>query len=281
MMVDLAAVQLTRRKVNAGIWVCAGLTMAASAISGITAFYYLQKDGWGIASGAMTALAVDVALWVVLNGDHLMEAIGISAGPWARTVRWGTAAMSITLNVTAAMVAEIPAVFKIPLVVLHAFVPLVMVSLAELRGEYAARLAPAEHHAIEEARARAVDTSIVAASERIPEVQPLLQVAPAPITVTPFSYSSPRPDVQSARPPADQRKPLQTTTQRRSDLRVSRPTTSTSARRSTPVRDAAFAWLAEHHSSEVTAAKLAANIGASPHTCKKLLGEWRRQEVAS
>lgn len=268
MMVDLAAVQLTRRKVNAGIWVCAGLTMAASAISGITAFYYLQKDGWGIASGAMTALAVDVALWVVLNGDHLMEAIGISAGPWARTVRWGTAAMSITLNITAAMVAEIPAVFKVPLVVLHAFVPLVMVSLAELRGEYAARLAPAE----QAAEARRAD-----ASERISEIQRPLGVAPPVTTITPFPYRS----EHVARPPADQRKPLQTTTQRRSDLRVSRPTTSTSARRSTPVRDAAFAWLAEHHTPEVTAAKLAANIGASPHTCKKLLGEWRRQEVAS
>lgn len=260
MMVDLAAVQLTRRKVNAGIWVCAGLTMAASAISGITAFYYLQKDGWGIASGAMTALAVDVALWVVLNGDHLMEAIGISAGPWARTVRWGTAAMSITLNVTAAMVAEIPAVLKVPLVVLHAFVPLVMVSLAELRGEYAARLAPVEQ----------------AAKARIEVQQPLEVVQPA-ITVTPFPYRS----EHVARSPSDLQKSRQVTTQRRSDLRVSTGPASTLARRSTPVRDAAFAWLAKHHTPEVTAAKLAANIGASPHTCKKLLGEWRRQEVAS
>jgi hypothetical protein len=143
--------------------------MMASAISGVTAFYYLQKDGWGIASGAMTAFAVDVALWVVLTGDKLMEAIGITAGPWARAVRWGTALMSVTLNITAAAVANIPDGAKVPLIILHAFVPLVMVALAELRGEYARKLAPKEAEALkaEEDRKRALDTPIVAPSERI------------------------------------------------------------------------------------------------------------------
>jgi hypothetical protein len=183
MTVDLAAVRLTRQKVNTGIWLCAALTMAASAISGVTAFYYLQKDGWGIASGAMTALAVDVALWVVLTGDRLMEALGITAGPWARAVRWGTAIMSITLNITAAAVADIPGALKAP-------------------------------------------TRLVAAQSRA-------QTVPAG--------------------------------------------------RATPVRDAAFRWLDNHHGPSTTANTLAAAIDASPHTCKKLLGEWRKQkqEVAS
>lgn len=283
MTVDLAAVRLTRQKVNTGIWLCAALTMAASAISGVTAFYYLQKDGWGIASGAMTALAVDVALWVVLTGDRLMEALGITAGPWARAVRWGTAIMSITLNITAAAVADIPAALKAPLILLHAFVPLVMVALAELRGEYAAQLAPVEKTAldIEEARQRAVDTPIVAPSERISETKPAeLPRAEAPAlpaaypVVTPLSFratnrgrSQPAPARRAPIRPAAEQARAQTVP----------------AGRATPVRDAAFGWLDAHHGQSTTANTLAAAIGASPHTCKKLLGEWRKQkqEVAS
>jgi hypothetical protein len=288
MTVDLAAVRLTRQKVNTGIWLCAALTMAASAISGVTAFYYLQKDGWGIASGAMTALAVDVALWVVLTGDRLMEALGITAGPWARAVRWGTAIMSITLNITAAAVADIPAALKAPLILLHAFVPLVMVALAELRGEYAARLAPVERTAldIEEARQRAVDTPIVAPSERISETKPALlppdlqrslQPAARPTTVTPFPYRSTDAAGPGRSQPASARKaPTQL-------VAAQSRAQTVPAGRATPVRDAAFRWLDNHHGPSTTANTLAAAIDASPHTCKKLLGEWRKQkqEVAS
>lgn len=303
MTLDLAAVQLTRQKVNTGIWICAALTMTASAISGVTAFYYLQKDGWGIASGAMTALTVDVALWVVLTGDRLMEAIGITAGPWARVVRWGTAIMSVTLNITAAAVADIPTALKIPLITLHAFVPLVMVALAELRGEYAAKLAPAERAALTEieAQQRAADTPIVAPSERItatsnqletsspalpgPElalerstqVKRSLGAGPLDTTVTPFSFRS---DGQAARSRSDQRKHSRSSNVRHPDLRVSTPTTPAPARRSN-VRDAAFAWLDIHHGPDTTARKLAEGIEGSEHTCKKLLGEWRRQKAAS
>lgn len=307
MILDIATVRLTRQKMNTGIWACAGITMSASAISGVTSFYTLQNDGWGIASGAMTALAVDVALWVVLTGDHLLERIGLTSGPWGRALRWGTAAMSVVLNCLAAIVLPIQMVLKIPLILVHAFVPLIMVGLAEYRGECARVITPVEVAALaeEEARMRAKNTPIVAPSERVaaegsavattsrqavmsslprpealppasaPDLQRSLGASPSPPTVTPFAL---RPE-QPARSRSDQRKLSFPHRGQRSDQPVSTPA---SARRS-DVRDTAFAWLDQHHNAQTTAAKLAEGINGSPHTCKKLLGEWRknRQEVAS
>jgi hypothetical protein len=301
MTLDIATVRLTRQKMNAGIWACAGITMSASAISGVTSFYTLQNDGWGIASGAMTALAVDVALWVVLTGDHLLERIGLTSGPWGRALRWGTAAMSVVLNCLAAIVLPIQMVLKIPLILVHAFVPLIMVGLAEYRGECARVITPVEVAALaeEEARTLAKNTPIVAPSERISatsnqletttsalpaaapalerssELQRSLGASPSPPTVTPFAYRAKQP----ARPRSDQRKLSFPHRGQRSDQPVPTPA---SARRS-DVRDTAFAWLDRHHNAQTTAAKLAEGINGSPHTCKKLLGEWRknRQEVAS
>lgn len=301
MTLDIATVRLTRQKMNTGIWACAGITMSASAISGVTSFYTLQNDGWGIASGAMTALAVDVALWVVLTGDHLLERIGLTSGPWGRALRWGTAAMSVVLNCLAAIVLPIQMVLKIPLILVHAFVPLIMVGLAEYRGECARVITPVEVAALaeEEARMLAKNTPIVAPSERIPatsnqletttsalpatapalerssELQRSLGASPSPTTVTPFAYRAEQP----ARPRSDQRKLSFPHRRQRSDQPVPMPA---SARRS-DVRDTAFAWLDRHHNAQTTAAKLAEGINGSPHTCKKLLGEWRknRQEVAS
>jgi hypothetical protein len=295
MTLDIATVRLTRQKMNTGIWACAGITMSASAISGVTSFYTLQNDGWGIASGAMTALAVDVALWVVLTGDHLLERIGLTSGPWGRALRWGTAAMSVVLNCLAAIVLPIQVVLKIPLILVHAFVPLIMVGLAEYRGECARVITPVEVAALaeEEARTLAKNAPIVAPSERVAAgglVTTTTQQAPGWPAVATTSRqavmsSLPRPEAlppASARPRSDQRKLSFPTSQQRPDLRVSTPTTSASARRS-DVRDTAFAWLDRHHNSQTTAAKLAEGINGSPHTCKKLLGEWRknRQEVAS
>jgi hypothetical protein len=260
MTIDLSAVRLTRQKVNTGIWVCAALTMSASAISGITAFYYLQQDGWGIASGAMTALAVDVALWVVLTGDRLMEAIGLSAGPWARTVRWGTAAMSVTLNITAAAVANIPQGAKIPLIILHAFVPLVMVALAELRGEYARQLAPAEQDALEkeEARNQPPDTPIITPSERISDG--LAE--------------------EVARLRADLQKQRETPPARPAVVALRAVPTRRQVTASTKSgKDALFDYLDTHYRGDpygITAEQLAIDTKQNPHTCKKYLGQWRQ-----
>lgn len=307
-MIDLAAVRLTRQKVNAGIWICAGLTMIASAISGVTAFYYLQRDGWGIASGAMTAFAVDVALWVVLTGDRLMEAIGIAAGPWARAVRWGTAGMSVTLNVTAAAVATIPTAAKLPLVVLHVFVPLVMVALAELRGEYARSLAPKEQEALEleEQRKRALDTPIVAPSERISTEIPGMTTRTAPAT----ALSTGRPAAPGVMPAIDTAVPapasptvdhklvheiaalrgeldrVKTLALPPRDSKVTplRPRSEPAPRRTVPkgdapVKDRIIAYLDKHHRGDpygITADILAVKLKENPHTCKKVLTEWRR-----
>jgi hypothetical protein len=277
--------------------------MMASAISGVTAFYYLQKDGWGIASGAMTAFAVDVALWVVLTGDKLMEAIGITAGPWARAVRWGTALMSVTLNITAAAVANIPDGAKVPLIILHAFVPLVMVALAELRGEYARKLAPKEAEALkaEEDRKRALDTPIVAPSERIfPEdrgqpARPAPLVGPnawrsvaagsASTTSTAPALASP-PDPKLAGELAELRaelarvktlaippKPTVVPIPRRPAPKTSAPSGNS------PITDRIINYLNTYHRGDpygITADKLAQKLKANDHTCKKVLTEWRK-----
>lgn len=297
-VIDLAAVRLTRQKVSAGIWICAGLTMVASAISGVTAFYYLQKDGWGIASGAMTAFAVDVALWVVLTGDKLMEAIGITAGPWARTVRWGTAAMSVTLNVTAAAVADIPSGAKIPLTTLHIFVPLVMVGLAELRGEYARKLAPKEQEALEqeEARQRALDTPIVTPSERIsPEVGGYTSQTP----LLPDRRTRELEEVGRTYHPAVPASGTQSLAQpapKPAYVEVPQPVTSSSSplRPVTPLRprtppavpgaksqktDRILNYLNTHHRGDpygITSEILASKTKQNVHTCKKVLTEWRK-----
>jgi hypothetical protein len=204
--------------------------------------------------------------------------------------------MSVTLNITAAAVANIPVTLKVPLIILHAFVPLIMVSLAELRGEYAQQLAPVERAALAEieAQERAADTPIVAPSERISATsdqlealgpalersQRPLDLGPAVPTVTPFAYRSEHVDNQFARPRSDQRKHTRSSRGQRPDLRVSTPTGQPAVRRSN-VRDAAFAWLDAHHSPDTTARKLAEALNGSEHTCKKLLGEWRRQKAAS
>lgn len=280
MTVDLPALRLTRTKINAGIWVCASIAMIASAISGVTTFYSLQHDGWGVASGLATALAVDVALWVVLTGDRQLQLLGLGSGSWGRTMRWGTAAASLILNCTAAWMDGHPM-----LVVIHAIVPLLMVGLSEYSGECAQQFAPAERAALTEieAQQRAVDTPIVAPSERITEEPPapllaqIQRALPSDPTVTPFALKS----EQFARSHSDQRKHSRSSRGQVSDLRVSTPTVAQPACRSTPVRQAAFAWLDANHSSDTTARKLAEGIGGSEHTCKKLLGEWRRQKAAS
>lgn len=188
MKFDVAAVQKVQSQINKAIWICAGIAMSASAIAGITGFWNLQQDGWGLASGFLTSLTVDVALWVALTSDRLVESIGLSPdGPWARTVRWGTAVMSIFLNVLAAVLSPLKAAFKILLIIIHAFAPLIMVGLAELRAETGRKLAKAERAAlaeqqriadqearrvaaelaIEEERRRAADTPVFTPSERI------------------------------------------------------------------------------------------------------------------
>jgi hypothetical protein len=290
MTLDLAVLHRTRNKINVGIWICAALTMMASAASGAYTFNHL-KEAWGLGLG--TAVAIDVALWVVLTGERQLQLLGLKAGRWGTTMRYGTAAMSIILNCTAAWLDGSPM-----LVILHAFVPLLLVGLSEFSNECAQKFVTAERLAVEEARAPKENTPIVAPSERV-AAEPAAQQAPTWPAVGATSRQAvisplPRPEAlpstpafyrsnaAPARPRSDQRKLSFPTSQQRPDLRVSTPASQAAARRS-DVRTMAFAWLDQHHNSQTTAAKLAAGINGSPHTCKKLLGEWRknRQEVAS
>jgi hypothetical protein len=294
MTLDLAVLHRTRNKINVGIWICAALTMMASAASGAYTFNHL-KEAWGLGLG--TAVAIDVALWVVLTGERQLQLLGLKSGRWGTTMRYGTAAMSIILNCTAAWLDGSPM-----LVILHAFVPLLLVGLSEFSNECAQKFVTAERLAVEESRALLENTSIVAPSERVaaePPAATTAQQAPTWPAVGTTSRqavisSLPRPealppapafyrsDAAPARPHSDQQKLSFPTSRQRSNLRVSTPTSQAAARRS-DVRTVAFAWLDQHHNSQTTAAKLAAGINGSPHTCKKLLGEWRknRQEVAS
>jgi hypothetical protein len=287
-MIDLAALQLTRKRMTTGIWLCAALTMVASAISGVTSFYQLQHDNWGIAAGGATALAVDIALWVVLTGDHQLELIGLSSGRWGRIMRVGTCLASILLNCTAAWLSGHPM-----LVVLHAVIPLLLVGLAEYNSVCAARFTSAEVGAREalaskEDAARLADTPVTRPSERIydqpaelpaPDLQRTLGPGAPLTTVTPFAYTPARPRLRTA----DQRKWDAVKPSQNADLRkqsYSKPAARSPLQVSTPVRDQAFAWLDQHHGPDTTASKLATAINGSPHTCKKLLGEWRRANNA-
>lgn len=298
-MIDLAAVRKTQNQINKAIWGCAGIAMSASAIAGITGFWNLQQDAWGVASGITTSLAVDTALWVALTSDQLMERAGLSAdGPWARAVRWGTAVMSIFLNVLAAVLSPLRAGFKVLLVTIHAFAPLIMVGLAELRTENSRKLAFAERAAVaeadrlarEEAERRRLDTPIVAPSERIlPDLRgETSRSAPIP---GPRDW---RPAASGVAPAIDTVVPAPASTAVQRPLHpVPKPTTVTPLRHRSedpkrrkvagksdaPVKDRIIAYLDKHHRGDpygITAEELAVKTRQNVHTCKKHLSDWRR-----
>lgn len=299
MTFDVAAVQKVQRKIGTAIWICAGIAMTASVIAGVTGFWNLQNDGWGIASGFMTSLAVDVALWVALTSDRLMESIGLTAdGRWARTVRWGTAAMSILLNVLAAVISPLSAGKKALLITIHAFAPMIMVGLAELRSENGRKLATAEAVAIarqeEEALRRAVDTPIVAPSERIPtsyasvgrtlnaSAEALAGAGAASSTLTAGQPESFKALAAPASP--NPRRPSSTfgnkpTTVTPLSFRPKPPARRVAPSR-TPVKDAAFSWLDTNYvHGQTTVSDVVTALGGSKDTYKKLLAEWRRLNV--
>lgn len=314
MIFDVAAVQKVQLKISAAIWICAGIAMSASVIAGVTGFWNLQKDGWGIASGFMTSLAVDVALWVALTSDRLMESIGLTAdGPWARTVRWGTAAMSIVLNILAAVLSPLSAGLKALLILIHAFAPMIMVGLAELRSENGRKLAAAERAAYEreEAQQARQDTPIATPSERI---SPAYVPASRTSSATPealggagaasnaLTTGQPEPTKALAAPaPSTPGRPSPSFGHPQRSLQpTSRPITVTPlsfrskppARRATPsrtpVKDEVFGWLDAHYvHGQTTVADLVKALDGSRDTYKKLLAEWRKlneertKEVAS
>jgi hypothetical protein len=245
-MIDPAALQRARARISRGIWITVGLTMIASAASGAYTYYVLQKSIWGIALGLATALAVDVALWVVMTGDRQLQLLGLDSGRHGRIMRLSTAGMSIVLNCTAAVLEGQPM-----LVVLHAFVPLLFVGLTEYSERVSAQFAAAE--------LASAPPPVVVASERPDTTQAEL--------------ASVRAELAKVQRQLEARPPSPTVT-----ALPFRPRAVPSTSRRSPVRDRAFAWLDDHHDRNTTAAVLAKAINGSPDTCKKLLSAWRAEQ---
>jgi len=85
----------TGRRVVAGTWACAVITMAASAANAALTYAALGDNR---ALGLATGLAVDIGLCVALIGDRQLYEHGLSSN-WGRGLRITTAVMSLILNV--------------------------------------------------------------------------------------------------------------------------------------------------------------------------------------
>jgi hypothetical protein len=132
---DPAQLARTGRRIAAGIWVCATITMAASLINGTSVFDALTIGALGVVVGFLTSLAVDACLVVVLIGDRQMQALGLIAG-WGRVMRIVTLGMSLALNCGASVVAG-----HYFLAVFHAFLPLLIFGMSEYGQQVMLRFA--------------------------------------------------------------------------------------------------------------------------------------------
>lgn len=117
-----ALTERTSRAIVGMTWACAGIVMVTSAGNAVLTFGEL---GGNRAIGLGLGIAVDVALCVGLIGDRRLAANGLTSA-WGRVVRVIAAAMSVVLNVGAAMIAG-----HYFLAALHAFLPVLLVVLTE------------------------------------------------------------------------------------------------------------------------------------------------------
>jgi hypothetical protein len=255
------ALMRTGQRITRGIWVCAGLTMAGSALSGALTFDHL-KEFWGV--GLATAIAVDVALWVVLTGDRQLQQLGLTSGPWGRTMRISTATMSGALNCGYSILGG-----QVFLAVLHAILPLLLIGLTEYSQTVGLALteAVASTTAVVEAPTATGDTPAASPIGWSPENSvtstpaPHLEAKQEPVIEAPWVQ---RPLQVAAAPIA--KTPLRL---------VSEP-----AGRS-PVRDTAVRWLTAQHRKGVnldtiTPAQLATGARLKIDTCRRNLDKWRR-----
>jgi hypothetical protein len=157
----LDALMRTDRRIACGVWTDAGLTMAGSALTGWQTFTGLNE--WA-PLGLATAIAVDVALCVVLTGDRQLIALQLDSGWKGRVMRVMTALMSGTLNCGMAIIDHHPF-----LILLHAFLPILLIGLTEYRQ--AVSLAIANAIADERQRQKAEEKTQQPPVEAI--VQPL------------------------------------------------------------------------------------------------------------
>lgn len=119
----------TSRRITAGIWACAAITMTASLINGTAVFDALTLGSLPVVVGLLTALAVDASLVVVLVGDARMQSEGLTAR-WGRVARIVTAGFSLALNCGASL-----ALHHYFLAFLHAACPILIIILAEYGQE--------------------------------------------------------------------------------------------------------------------------------------------------
>ena len=127
----------TARIITQAQWGVAAVVMTGSAIAGGFAFYDLTHNPWVIISGVITALAVDWALAKWLQLSRILRAVGIRS-PWGRALELVTAAMTIYLNLGAAVFPLLEP--KTPtalwlLGIAHIFVPVLLILVFRASGE--------------------------------------------------------------------------------------------------------------------------------------------------
>lgn len=257
-MPDATQLAQTRARIDRGIWVCAGLTMAASMLTGWLTFDHF-RPGEGV-MGLATAIAVDTALWVVLTGDKALGALGLRSTGWGRAMRYATALASATMNCSAALDAHSP-----PLVALHAILPALLIGLTEYSGSVGVTLTAA---------AREIELSRVVIDTPAPASHPIAVGPAAPLAeLKQVDLKSP-----------SWRRPLHSVSSP-----TSRPATPNTAPRAqagkrAPVRERAYQWLDTHPAPHKgLASEMAAELNLKPDTCRRHLRAWltERQEATA
>lgn len=292
----------TARRVTAGIWACAVITMTASVVNGTGVFAALTTGTLPALVGLLTALAVDAALVVVLTGDGRMQQLGVPT-VWGRVLRVVTLGMSLGLNCGASLLGG-----HLFLAALHAIPPLLLCGLAEYGQEVGLKIArrrqrqeEAEAEAreaerrrrqaevdAEDARRREVAAREAEHQRRVRREQELAEVERR-------KAEAARERVEAERELAEVRAGQVAAVQRaetgvadlsaRREARGGKPAAKASARRPSPVRDAAIRWLraqrrAGRDITGIGPAEVAAAIGGSRETVKKGLPEWRSAVLA-
>lgn len=163
--------ELTGRRIVAGTWGCAAITMAGSAASAAVAYDYLGEH-WGL--GLATGIAVDIALCVGLVGDRQLYLHGLSS-TWGRALRVTTALMSLVLNSGVAFAQG-----RYFLAFLHAFLPVLLVVLTEYGQDVLLKFSAL---AREQHTTQQPPTMPVPIAEPVP--QPHWPVAPPPVPTAP------------------------------------------------------------------------------------------------
>lgn len=287
----------TARRVKAGIWACAVITMTASVVNGTGVFGALTTGTLPVLVGLLTALAVDAALVVVLTGDGRMQQLGVPT-VWGRVLRVVTLGMSLGLNCGASLLGG-----HLFLAALHAIPPLLLCGLAEYGQEVGLKIAgrrrrqeEAEAEAREAERRRrqaevdAEDARRREAAAREAEHQRRVRREQELAEAERRKAEAARERVEAERELAEVRAG-QVAAVRRAEAAGPQKLTAVGGRasrtagRSSPVQDKALRYLRAQHKAgaDITAigpTALAEQIGASRETCKKGLPRWRETVLA-